>query len=126
MKKSTREQAIEWWNTVTYKGLIISKYFNGRRSHTLTGREIEEIWMKETQQILDTVDTDCAESFERINKLVDFELLKDSIPMIEACVDNCQPLWNNKIDNLKLFFDKLSTSSSFAHKAHKELNRLNQ
>jgi hypothetical protein len=57
---------------------------------------------------------------------VDWEMLKNSLPMIDACVNNCQPLWNNYIDNLKLFFHLLSTKSTFAKVAYENLKRLNK
>lgn len=49
---TTRQQAMAWWNHIEYKNLIASKYTDitlGRTHENLTGREIEEIWKKETQ-----------------------------------------------------------------------------
>ena len=54
---STRKQALAWWNklpnnyTGNSKGGLANKYgFGDRKSYNdLTGREIEEIWRKETQ-----------------------------------------------------------------------------
>lgn len=51
--QSTREQALDWWGNIEYKNLIASKHGDitqGRTHQNLTGREIEEIWRKETQQ----------------------------------------------------------------------------
>lgn len=54
-EKSTRELALEWWDTLTYhikqsmvenSSLYDAKF---RSPECLTGREIEEIWRKETQ-----------------------------------------------------------------------------
>ncbi len=44
---STREQAIIWWNNITYgkkQHLIIENLGHQRALTKLTGREIEEIW----------------------------------------------------------------------------------
>lgn len=51
--KSTKEQHIAWWNKLKYDSPVhlefyAKKYFQ-RDWDTLTGREIEEIWLKETQ-----------------------------------------------------------------------------
>jgi hypothetical protein len=120
-KKSTREQAMEWWNNLcwTDKFLLMKEEFSDRHPQSLTGREIEEIWRQWHEDFVSKVMGDN-------KKLVDFEMLKYSLPMFEACVDNCQPEWNKYTNNLKLFFKKLSESGSFAHKAHKELQRLNK
>lgn len=56
-KKSTREQALEWWDSLQNAEKIKPTYLYNKsqglsltRSHrNLTGREIEEIWLKETQ-----------------------------------------------------------------------------
>lgn len=120
-KKSTREQAMEWWNNLcwTNKGILMSGHFSERHPQFLSGREIEEIWRQWHEDFVSKVMGDN-------KKLVDFEMLKYSLPMFEACVDNCQPEWNKYTNNLKLFFKKLSESGNFAHKAHKELQRLNK
>jgi hypothetical protein len=59
-------------------------------------------------------------------ELVDFEMLVDIPHIFEALVDEYAPQWDDKSQNLKLFFQKLSESGSFAHRAHKELQRLNK
>lgn len=51
--KSTREQHMAWWNQLKYDSPVhlefyAKKYFQ-RDWDTLTGREIEQIWIKETQ-----------------------------------------------------------------------------
>jgi len=53
---------------------------------------------------------------------VDFEMLKETINSFIKLLDKKLP-WS---DNLQLFFDLLSKNASFAHKAHKELQRLNK
>jgi hypothetical protein len=54
--KSNRESALEWWNnlpfnsnnTIIGKTNYTIKYYGFTRKYTdLTGREIEEIWLKE-------------------------------------------------------------------------------
>ena len=56
-KKSSRELAIEWWNTLggnpllklIKQGELTTKYFSSQRiPKSLTGREIEIIWNSET------------------------------------------------------------------------------
>lgn len=52
IKISTREQAIAWWKQLTdgRRNYFIGYHlFQFRDQDSLTGREIEEIWMKETQ-----------------------------------------------------------------------------
>jgi hypothetical protein len=121
-EKSTRKQAMKWWNKQTTLTQIkcTSDFISKERNFaTLTGREIETIWRQWHEDFVSKAMGDNKE-------LVDFEMLKYSLPMFEACVDNCQPEWNKYTNNLKLFFQKLSESGSFAHKAHKELQRLNK
>lgn len=51
--KSTRELALKWWSSLKYptnKEYFVDKYFKNRHFTSLTGREIEEIWRKETQE----------------------------------------------------------------------------
>lgn len=49
-EKTDRERAIEWWNCLndqTKLNLIgVTKFWE-----TLTGREIEQIWRKQTEQL---------------------------------------------------------------------------
>ena len=50
--KSTREQALAWWNGITYgkkQHLIIENLGHEKALSRLTGREIEEIWRKENK-----------------------------------------------------------------------------
>ena len=109
------KKAIEWWNSLSGKlkqiNLII-KYLPNRpkslKLDNITGREIEQIWREETQQ----------EKEERLQ--VDFELLKIQVQDFS----NDESYSEGARNNLKLFFDLLSKSSTFAHKAHKELNKL--
>jgi hypothetical protein len=56
---STREKALTWWNSIKSKRkkqLLCQSYrfsvgLQGTSFHSLTGREIEEIWRKETAYI---------------------------------------------------------------------------
>lgn len=132
-EKSDREKAIEWWNRKISgfdRTKIGSKYFDLQRLSSLTGREIEQIWRKETQQKLsenffnsvndeNTFDPDSVMKEERSQ--VDFELIQEMMLNIEK-----SDLCGHWVDNLKLFLHLLSRSSSFAHKAHKELQKLNK
>lgn len=50
MEKSTREKDLEYWNSGRMKLCqydSAEKYFKGRDSNTLTGREIEHIYISE-------------------------------------------------------------------------------
>lgn len=58
-------------------------------------------------------------------KKVDFELLKSTIEGICYVTSIGRDENDNSIKNIELFFKMLSKSSTFAHKAHKELKRLN-
>lgn len=80
-EKSPREQAIEWWNKLTglEKGLRCPVGIN---QSSLTGRGIEEIWKKETQQKseielqADEVERIGFENLKVKEPQVDFEMLK--------------------------------------------------
>lgn len=66
---------------------------------------------------------------EKPKVLVDFDLIKSIANILEKnpqiTYDSAFKVPDNAINNLKLFFNKLSQSSSFAHKAHKELKKIN-
>ena len=140
-EKSDLEKAIEWWNSIPVfeKGLLIHDTFNPplnqRTPEEVTGREIEQIWRKETQQKssiesqADKVEEIAFKNLLRKEKRpqVDFEMLNSNLMYI---TEHCK---NSSLDKLKareitknllLFFELLSKSSTFAHKAHKELNKL--
>lgn len=113
IEKTDREKAIEWWNSLTKNTqLTLAALLRGVNSilglEMVTGREIEQIWRKETQQEKEEMPQ------------VDFELLSLSV----IAVSSNLKLTKKANLNLKLFFDLLSKSSTFAHKAHKELNKL--
>ena len=138
-KKSDREKAIEWWNNIerynpddyNCREYLSERHFN-RRSACLTGIEIEQIWRKETQQ--SNIPDDIFEESEFQQELsavkrgdlnfflerpqVDFEGLYKYISAMNQLYDTVA------IQNLCLFFDLLSKSSTFAHKAHKSLKKL--
>lgn len=54
---STREQAIAWWNPlhILVKMKYSQNYFTRDDAINLTGKEIEEIWRKEINQITENV-----------------------------------------------------------------------
>lgn len=58
-------------------------------------------------------------------ELVDFELANSTFNTVVQYFEEKVPAMSGNIDNLKLFWNKLSKSSSFAHKAHKELKKIN-
>lgn len=137
-EKSDREKAIEWWNKLTFHQKQTSflnqdfKFTPATICDELTGREIEQIWRKETQQ--SNIPDDIFEESEFQQELsavkrgdlnfflerpqVDFERLSKYINVMNQLYDTFD------IQNLCLFFNLLSKSSTFAHKAHKELNKL--
>jgi hypothetical protein len=48
--KSNRELALEWWRTIELpRQVLLAKRYFERTALSLTGKEIEEIWRKETQ-----------------------------------------------------------------------------
>lgn len=50
---STRELALEWWyNLELFDHILFADWYCQRHYKTLTGREIEEIWVKEVFQKL--------------------------------------------------------------------------
>lgn len=132
IKKSSREQATEWWNSISYgkRNSYSLKHLGYKAGITATEEMIEDIWRKETQQ-----DIDFEEMRSRISQFedeidemctshqqpqVDFEMLRLTITAISGNLT----LTDTAKMNLQLFFNLLSRSSSFAHKAHKELNKL--
>lgn len=117
-EKTDREKAIEWWNN--------DLFYNQQQefNYKINEDQIEQIWRKETQQkSLIELQADKVEeiAFKNLKKeevsQVNFELLKNTIKKLE------DPIREDMV-NLQLFFELLSKSSSFAHKAHKELNKL--
>lgn len=57
-------------------------------------------------------------------KKVDFEMLIDFENFINDTLLYTVPVLHKEIANFMLFMEMLSKSSSFAHKAHKELQKL--
>lgn len=51
MQYTDRIKAIAWWDvkSTQYKDALTHTHFRGRNVKSLTGREIEIIWRKETQ-----------------------------------------------------------------------------
>ena len=141
-EKSDREQAIEWWNglstgeKVFYTSNYMNKSVNAEKLKYLYEWQIEEIYKKETQQEL-REDYDCCYprgeqgiivSNHKEIPQVDFEMLKRTINtqiMVLKVTDGTKYNENKEYENFKLFFNLLSKSSTFAHKAHKELKKLN-
>lgn len=128
-EKSDREKALEWWNKFSFKEQYRLSQFNleyYHRTDQLTGREIEQIWRRETQQLsnnlfnsVNSEDTFNLSFMSEKKEQVDFERLNKYIKAMSQLYDT------EDIKNLVNFFNLLSRSSTFAHKAHKELNKLN-
>lgn len=118
---SPREQAIKWWDGLPifiYK-VYSEKYF-GQHWSVLSEEQIEEIWRKEHEVFVNKALK--GESYNFGDKQqVDFELLYKTF---QDCTKGERIACNKEIQNLSLFVDMMSHSSSFAHKAHKELNKL--
>lgn len=119
MEKSDREKAIEWWHNLELdkRNLIYMDYMGTLNSgRVLKQFEIEQIWRKETKQEKEGMSQ------------VDFELLK-TFKEDFTNLSNLNPVlkggWiKESLENMYLFVELLSKSSTFAHKAHKELNKL--
>lgn len=139
-EKSDREKAIEWWmNIYTTIGRVnLQEKHLGTASlvRKITDEEIEQIWRKETQLNIPEIGTEefnnmCQSFFsgkpkeEEKREQVDFEMLNNMT--LNSDISALKLIYSKEeLDNISLFFELLSKSSSFAHKAHKELNKLNQ
>lgn len=124
---TSRARAIEWWsNVVKYpsqKEILCDKYYTNPQKHfiSLTGREIEMIWKAE---LLKTESHNL-----NLKKNVDFEMLLETVKETIITLNTMKGTQYekpNEGENLELFFNLLSKSSTFAHKAHKELKNLKQ
>ena len=138
IEKSNRKKAIEWWNNLddSMKMNLCRIHFSMRSVSgisvikSLTGREIEQIWRKETQQeSFEDISVDVMREYKNSilkekRSQVDFEMLRDAVFRSIPAMFGKHHQWGNHVENLQLFFDLLSKSSTFAHKAHKELNKL--
>lgn len=138
---SDRQKAIEWWNSLNQpqKDQLYLSWF-GCKSTDKFPDEIEYMWRKETQQnqyhdtvvddysVTDLVETN--KKFENdLREKVDFDMLNNLYTDLNNLSKIYEELSNidwylKQLYNLKLFVKLLSKSSSFAHKAHKELNKL--
>lgn len=62
--KTSRELAMEWWNSLpdfsrtkdSKNGYCVVMFTQPRSHHSLTGREIEEIWVKEHPNLVKSAD----------------------------------------------------------------------
>ena len=143
VEKSTREQALEWWKNFsnTEKYNLSKEYlkfhggYSARSFHSLTGREIEELWRKRTQQTYDEMKSDSDEMYKQrlvkefendLKSQVDFEMLNESIVALRLNEEGVNYAIQEQeyIDNINLFFKLLATKPTFAKVAHKELNKL--
>ena len=129
--KTDRELALEWWNGLFYnQQQDYNLKINGKFLDWLNNDQIEEIWRKETQQnSIDNYSDLGDEMFalpkkEPQQKQVDFVNLKDTLEILSTTSLLEDLLSSEDQINLGLFLELLSKSSTFAHKAHKELNKL--
>lgn len=133
-EKSDREQAIEWFSKFSSGGKTQLCDMNTqlvgsvRRWETLTGREIEQIWRKETQQDSLNSYSDLGDEMFALPKekrpQVDFGRLSLTLNHILGNEKMHKYYAQSELFNLGLFLELLSKSSTFAHKAHKSLNKL--
>lgn len=77
---------------------------------SLTVKELKDIYISEQKS-------------EDQNQ-VDFVQIKNLMDHIDVNISSNAPV-KNIFDNLQLFVKMIAKSSTFAHKAHKELNKLN-
>lgn len=91
-------------------------------------------FLKETQKSVDQQIIDTVEGEEKFcelvgitKKQVDFKAIIETFDTIQLLSESeeCFNGSKNDINNLQLFFKLLAKSSTFAHKAHKELKQLN-
>lgn len=130
-EKSEREKAIEWWNGLSNpkQHALYLDYFGCRATDKFPD-EIEQIWRKETQQeSFEDISADVMREYKNSilkekRSQVDFEMLRDAVFRSIPAMFGKHHQWGNHVENLQLFFELLSKSSTFAHKAHKELNKL--
>lgn len=117
--KTNREKALEWWQynlSSNQNQELTDKYFPGEHYSYLSKREIEEIWKQETQQNLDGT----------TKKQVDFDRVKVTLDFFVTDHNLLERYTKEELENVQLFVELLAKSSTFAHKAHKELNKLIQ
>lgn len=148
-EKLDREQAIEWWNSLFGTGKQIElceKYYPEYLLYNIKSpdaKDIEQIWRKETQQeleksiIITNVEEKSKVDFETESILLDNSVFDTNVrltsrpqvdfEMLNMWINNLKNYSNDltpQKQNLLLFFELLSKSSTFAHKSHKELNKL--
>ncbi len=109
--KTDREKALKWWwNELNAPDCqkLMNKYQSLLNfGITIIPDVIEIIWKKEIQQN--------QVNFEHLKKDIKFFIFNDEV----------KGYFGKKgSENLLLFFELMSKSSTFAHKAHKELNKL--
>jgi len=55
--QTLRQQSIAWWNKIAHgeRKLYMEGYFQGRDPKSLTGREIEKIYVAESESLLNNI-----------------------------------------------------------------------
>lgn len=114
-------EAISWWSNLSFsQQLSKTGQFLNECSHPKCMFYDKAIKNYDEMQI-----TEIYNWFNKESKQVDFKCLSSLITNF-ASVPDFYPIdiSTKEIENFKLFFKKLSESSSFVHKAHKELKNL--
>lgn len=113
---SDKKLAIQWWNTLTFMAKIsIIEDYKWRypdcnhKVDNISDTEIQTIWIY----------------LNKPKVLVNFELANQTFNTMLNYFKHNMSVMKSNISNLELFWNKISQSSSFAHKAHKELKKLN-
>lgn len=92
--------------------------------------KMERVTYKDRNECV-TCGHSCTKSNDTISvsatrQLVDFKLINTTLTMLTSNGVWVSPLSTKEKANLTLFYKMITTSSAFAHKAHKELKKLNQ
>jgi hypothetical protein len=98
-EKSTRELAMEWINSFPNedKQMLATRYYS-RSFKSLTGREIEEIWRKETQSQYTKEELDGINDFKKVIKSNQKQYSQEEVDMLldqQAARTTAQVLKNN-------------------------------
>ncbi len=103
------ELAIKWFKDLTdaYCQILVDKYLKGRISTSLTGREIEEIWRKECNQIEEEIFKNNQKQFKKFSSelfkaYIDKFSEEDKIKAFEILFDSCAK-WDG-INNAAPFY----------------------
>jgi hypothetical protein len=107
---TTREQAIAYFNSLPSvdQQMLTDRYFNERHKQSLTGREIEEIWLKETggelatggEKVLEILNSKPnAKEFKQFDESL-FRTYIDKLPESES-LNMIKIIYENKLPDCK-------------------------